>query len=222
MNKKLHITLLLLLTIFFLSSFFIHPREVVCENINCGEINSTFKDELQNAPFFSIRNKISTAYRNPKINLILWKVDLLGRLVITTQVKTPSLAILTQGGHASLFSSTGEFIGESSDFSGPTVVALNKFNVENTPFIVGLSQQIFSLLEVTNAYIKDDSLYFDTKSSITTIYPLQGDIDLLLGETIASFSQLNGASEKFNIIGDTGKVKKVSQIDFRFEKPTLR
>jgi hypothetical protein len=140
-------------------------------------------------------------------------------LLISLIINKPEFAIRDKSkGHLGLVDKEGKIISLSSSSSLPTVEVLSKditigAKVERREFFaLELMRGIWQMYQVVTGEVQDESLVVELPGSIRVILPLDGDLQVLLGELRLVYGK----------IASPDLAGKYSQIDLRFKNPVLR
>ncbi len=89
---------------------------------------------------------------------------------------------------------------------------------QRTLFALKIVSGMHSTHHVSRGLIENDGLIFDLKDGFSVIYPLEGDVDVLLGSLALILNQLNIDGQGTKI----GTADGVKLLDLRFKNPVIR
>lgn len=89
---------------------------------------------------------------------------------------------------------------------------------DETLFGVNLARRLRPQYEMATFYFKGRHLEVQEIDDFTVLFPVQGDVDVLLGSLTLILSRLKQSQEEFRIENN----QTIRQIDLRFKNPVLR
>lgn len=144
-------------------------------------------------------------------------------LEIRTSERKPSFSVIFSGSDlAALVDDDGYVLSFQDTTSLPVLkVDGRQFSKgekvdEEILFSSQIMRGMHAYYEVEGIEIKDNSLYTHLTNGLKVIFPLEGDVEVLLGSFVAVFSKLNSQQDDFRI------GKNIREVDLRFENPVLR
>lgn len=223
--KRVFLFLGVLFTVLFVSLFFfLKIRSVSCSADHTPSCPSSLLEKLQafkGSRIFQSERKIrNTLSSEPEVLSYAVKTSPLGDITVRITLREGSIALKPESSNTyTLYTKDGILVKEAPDTSVPTVVLKEQINTEAVPFVAALSYQLTTILPVSQMTVEGESLKVVLRDNRILLYPLQGDIDVLLGSTLITFSQLNLTEGK--LIIDRQAVV-IREIDLRFKNPVLR
>lgn len=204
--------------------FFLKVRTVSCEadgSIQCSSLLFEKLSAFQGNRLFQSERKIrNTLSSEPEVLSYAVKTSPLGDITVRITLREGSIALKPESSNTyTLYTKDGILVKEAAQTSLPTVVLKEQISTEAVPFVAALSYQLTTILPISQMTVEGESLKVVLRDNRILIYPLQGDIDVLLGSTLITFSQLNLTEGK--LIIDRQAVV-IREIDLRFKNPVLR
>lgn len=129
--------------------------------------------------------------------------------------RQPAVAMRVLGSDtATLFEADGRVIGNGDGNGLPVIEFQEKivYGPESLSFLVQLIHSLDRAFGLNTAAVVNGGLVVRIPEGNTFIYPLEGDIDLLLGATRLVLGELNRVSENSTM----------KTIDFRYKNPVLK
>lgn len=167
--------------------------------------------------------KIISTYQN--INDLLgsdhkvanYKLNFAGPLHIEAEInqRKPSVAVQASGDSKYyLYSEDGYLLSIAKETQLPTINLLDKSvaTINQTKFVIEMAYALNQTYNVNMLVVRDGGMEFEVLGAPKIVYPIQGDIDVLLGSLTFVLSQLNTQ------LGDF----KMESVDFRFKNPVIR
>lgn len=221
---KKYLVVVVLLLIFAILVF--TPRLIPINSITCrsqyGPCDSKLVDQFnsfEGKKYFYARKEISKLLSSSKyISEYSIKFNLPDKLNIDLIEKKPSIAFPSSSGKFFLINQFGEVVDEVDETLLPKIYSQNQdpwdfkrgeeVN-EELKFAIKIMQKMFYVYNVSDAYVKGDSISFTLSDGRKIIFPLKGDIDVLFGSLQVILSRLQVETN-------------YSIIDLRFKNPVLR
>lgn len=156
----------------------------------------------------------------PEIASYSVRISPLGAASVEITLREGSIAFKPETTNAyTIYTKDGILVKEAQESSLPTVLLKEQIDTASVPFVATLSYELTTILPVSQMTVEGESLKVLLRDNRVLLYPLSGDIDVLLGSTLITFSQLNLTEGK--LIIDRQAVV-IHEIDFRFKNPVLR
>lgn len=214
----------LLAILLFSLFFFLKVRSVSCELDRSLPCSSSLVEKLsafEGTRLFQSERKIRQMLTSlPEVESYAVRTFPLGDVVVRIILREGRVAIKPESSNTyTLYTKDGILVKEASETNLPTIVLKEQINTEAVPFVAALSYQLTTILPVSQMTVEGESLKVVLRDNRILLYPLEGDIDVLLGSTLITFSQLNLTDGK--LIIDRQAVV-IREIDFRFKNPVLR
>ena len=127
-------------------------------------------------------------------------------------VQTKAIAAIYENEEYVLLNDTGLIVSEVSETDLPTAVVTpnSSFDAQSHYiFVANLMQKMFLVYGVKIAVIEKDYINFDLNMGKKIYFPLEGDVDILMGSLQVILSRLNSESD-YRII------------DLRFKNPIIK
>lgn len=220
MKKIPYVLAGIILLVLILSPLFIKV-EVTCKS-QYGECPSDITSRLtplNSKSLFQVRRESSAILKKEfTVYAFSSQFKLPNRLEIDLLIKKPSFAIkdLTSGKYG-MIDDRGVVLSVGDSTLLPTIFANQEIKVgekvpDNILFALQLIQGINEMYQIKTGQIEDASLHVELPGQITVLFPLEGDVKLLLGEIRIVYAKVLSPEI-------AGKYK---EIDLRFKNPVLR
>lgn len=221
--------MVLILVFVVLTPHFI-KKLIIIKNINCtsqyGECPQAISDSISYTVDWDLRSAKKEINKNLRENfliqdyLIQYKIP--STLEIDIVIKKPKYAVKLKNSNTFfLLDKEGVVLEQSSETNLPYVVVDN-FNVsfgeqvsDNLLFANQIAFEFNWLYSVSRVEIKNEGLYAKLKEGVVVIFPLQGEVDSLIGAIRLIYSRLNEDNKGI-------RMENVREIDLRFKNPVLR
>ena len=187
---------------------------------SCPSDIVTILKQNQNKSLFAAKRNIKKLFsKNLTISEYAFQYRVPNTLLVNLVVKKPSFSVLDLSTSKHIFVDyDGNIleIGQSSVL--PEVRVQNQISTlgskvgQEILFALRLQKGVYDMYQTKQGSIDDNGLVVVLPSQIKVIFPLQGDVDLLLGSLRLIYSKLENSSE----------ISKFSEIDLRFKNPVLR
>lgn len=214
----------LLVAVFIFSVFFLKVRSVTCELTSespCPPAIFTSVMKFEGKPLAASVRQISSFLQNSSlVQSFSVKVSPLGDVSLFVAVRLPDIALKSDNNSSyNLYTKEGVFVQTVESTNLPTIVVKDQISSEEVQFVSVLGYSLMKNLPISLMSVSNETLQVTLLDQKMLFYPLSGDIDVLLGSTILTFSQLN---QTFGVLIIKGEPVTVTQIDFRFKNPVLR
>ncbi len=214
---------IILVVILLVCVFVLKVRNTSCSasNLTCPSDISTEVHSFQGRRLFGSQKALRNFLSNkPEVKSFSIYTSPLGDIFINLELRKADIALSPEGSSVfTLYTKEGVVVRESPGTTVPVVILKEQLPPEAVSFIVQLSWQLTTILPVQEMTVEGSSLKVVLRDGRFVHYPLSGDIDLLLGTTLATFSQLNLTDGKLII---DKKATEIHEIDLRFKNPVLR
>lgn len=223
------LAVILVLGAIFLFSILHKVSSVSCmvENKSCPENINEVASSFVGQPMWSLNRNIRVKLQEfSEIEQFSTRISPLGDVSISVVLRDPIIAIKAEGStEATFYTENGVPAGVGSVTSLPIIMVKEQIDSSRIPFVVELSSELTRMLSIRTYELTQSALVLTLLDSRRLLYPLDGDVDTLLGATLITFSQLNAGTEKLIINNERGQPaeeKVVQEVDFRFKNPVLR
>lgn len=172
-------------------------------NKSLASAKGGIKKSLKNDPLIS---EFSTQFKLPNI------------LIVNVLIKKPSFVLKNDANQAVAVGQDGRVLGPVNNAILPTVMVfgnLKKVGEEvevDHLFALNLIQGVNEMYQVSVGKVEDNSLVVEVPSGIKVIFPMDGDVQVLLGSLRLVYGKIESGEER-------GKYR---EIDLRFKNPVLR
>ncbi|GEM_PF-1522319 len=223
-RKKIFVAIGILGTILLIGSLFLlKVRSVSCStttNVPCPSVIETDLLRLEGMPLLRYAPSLKQIVTRSEVKKYTTRISPLGSLAVTLTLRDPVIAFKASGAEVStLYTEDGTVVGESTATDLPTIAIVEQVEKENIPFLAQFGYELSRTFSVNTFIVTGTALEVNLSDGRKLFYPLSGDIDVLLGASLLTFSQLNRDEGKLMINGEPTAVK---EIDFRFKNPVLR
>jgi len=221
MKKFLLVLLILIVASIVVSPFFLPVAQVKC----VSQYGACSEEILSELVEFSgnrwIRAKDGLEKKlSGQENIKAYQVnyEFPQKLAVYIFERKPEIAVLRKNDDKyMLVDRQGHVLGQSQDSPLPVLkIKEAGHSQEELQFTSHLFYEIFSAWGLTQADLERDSIRFQNGSQIV-IFPLEGDLDELLGAYTLVLSWLKSENKDFTIDSNS-----VFEIDFRFHNPVIR
>lgn len=225
--RKILITVVLC---FLVMSVILTPRFIKVKSITCssqyGPCHAQLKNDLDNVgemPYRKVQNAVRKILAaNPQVEKYSLHFQLPSTLEINVIEKKADIAFVKEGNEKyEIVDTAGNVLGEATETQLPKIVVRDTdLTNDQKKFTAGLLKELFRLYSTKLGHIENGGMVVETSVGPQVIFPLDGDIDLLLGKMQFVLSWLNSQGAGSTIEGLSGNRVKV--IDLRFKNPVLR
>jgi len=186
-----------------------------CEGVldNSLSITGNYKDTRKNVEQILKQNIKVKSY------LIQYKIP--GTLKIEINLKKPKFAILNKDSKYYLIDEDRLILEISNESNLPSLIS-NDFNKniggkvgDVDIFALKIIEKVAWLYSVKTGVLENNELKIILKEGVIVHFPLEGDIDTLVGSLRLIFSRLNDEGEGI-------RMEDIREIDLRFKQPILR
>lgn len=221
MKKYIYSGIIFLIPVVFLISPFFIKIKISCRDQYgiCGSELQSRLSSFNGKNLYSARGGITKILKSDYlVSDFSLQFKLPSVLEVNVVSKKPQFALLGEGGSVGLVDFDGTVLETSSQTSLPEVVTTesvpqpgSKVN-DNTLTSLKLLEGVYKMYQVRSGQLAGDSLVVDLPGQIRVIFPLDEDVQILLGSLRLIYPKVTS--------GDLAGV--YSQIDLRFKNPVLR
>ncbi len=159
--------------------------------------------------------------KNIQVNSFLIQYRIPNVLKVDVNLKKPKYAIRNANGNYFLVSRDGVVLNIGNETNLP-VLERNEANYnvgdkinDKDRFALEIIEKVAWLYSKNNGAIVGNELKVNLNESVIARFPLEGDVDLLIGNLRLIFSRLNEGEEGI-------RMNDIREIDLRFKNPILR
>lgn len=214
--------LLSFFVLFLLGLLLSLPYIVKVGNIYCktdsqqscrSEISSKINELKGKSLFSASKNGNNILDNSPYVASYKISYSINGNLDILVSEKKPVIALApyTQT-EFNLFTEDGVLVEVTKETNLPKVLFYESVANEELDFIAILGYNLLYWYAVTDLKVEKGVVTGKTPIGVTLVYPKSGDIDLLLGATKLTLSQLNTLDEE----------TRITLVDLRFKNPVIK
>jgi len=182
-----------------------------CDNDIISEL-----EQYKGESIFTSYGKINNLLRSSN-KVINFEIKFISPLKLFAHIsqRKPSIAVIANGDkNYHLYSQDGFLLSQVENTQLPTI-EIQDYSVISeiqTKFIIEMAHMLNQTYNINNIIVRDGGMEFEIPGSPKIIYPIQGDIDVLLGSLRFVLSQLNTQLGDFTM----------ESVDFRFRNPIIR
>jgi cell division septal protein FtsQ len=187
----------------------IKVNEVRC--LGCSSEIASLVDEKKGTSYFEAKRSLSSSFKeNRRVNTYKIKYIMPSTLQVELVEKKEELALKFADDRYFLFDQNAVLLGEATETRLPTIQILEL--PRNDHMVNGL--KLFSQLKkhygVTNAKMDKFGLSVSLREAKEVVFPLEGDIDVVLGSLEVVLLQLNRVTQNHTIV-----------VDLRYKNPVV-
>ncbi|OGM33254.1 hypothetical protein A2803_00185 [Candidatus Woesebacteria bacterium RIFCSPHIGHO2_01_FULL_44_21] len=223
MKKKIF----LLIPIFILVGVIVYGfRQIRVADVTCTTQNGMCPSEIQSMvdaskgkSYFDAKNELaSTLAESMRIARYTIRFNLPSTLAVEITERKPEIAAKFGENTYFLFDKDGVSLGEVSSTELPIITVFSVPRGERVNFAVRLARDLVKYYSAGELKMDKYGLYAKVKNGVEVVFPLEGDLDVLLGSLEVTLSQLNRGREDSTIGLTAGKIHKV---DLRYKNPVI-
>lgn len=217
---------IILILVFILSLPLIIQKVIKIKKIECisqfGNCDGLMANRLQTTDNLTNSKKQIKQIldQDIQINSYLIQYKIPSTLKVEINIKKPKYAVFYNQKYF-LLDNDGLILSEAGETNLPTLVVSNFNNnigdiISNSMlFSLRLIEKVAWLYSVKIGTLTDNELKITLKEGVLVHFPLEGDIDTLVGNLRLIFSRLNDEGEGI-------RMEDIREIDLRFKQPILR
>lgn len=221
MKKKLYV---LVVSISFIGLFLFLSQKIVVKAVECSNQFGPCSQEVQdmanakiNESYFSSKKSLGKALsESTRIDNYSIRFRLPSTLIVDIVEKKAEVALKFSEEQFLLFDRKGNLVGKTTNTELPKIEVFEVPSEDGLKFSVELFLSLFKYYDVSSAELTKFSIASNVKG-VRVIFPLEGDIDILLGAMEVSLLQLNQAHEN-STINSAGNY---NLIDLRYKNPVI-
>lgn len=211
---KRKIILYVFMVLAFIGLFLFVQKKIKVSQVRClgcsSEINALV-NEKKGTSYFEAKRSLSSSFKeNRRVNTYKIRYIMPSTLQVELTEKKEETALKFADDRYFVFDNNAVLLGEARETSLPTIQILEL--PQNNLMVNGL--KLFSQLKkyygVTNAKMDKFGLSVSLREAKEVIFPLDGDIDVILGSLEVVLSQLNRVSQNHTIV-----------VDLRYKNPVV-
>lgn len=222
------LSIFILITFIFVSPILIKTmiriNKVTCmtQYGPCGQDLQNKLDLVKSNDLKKSKEYISNLLNNDiSVNNYLIQYKLTSELDVNINLKKPKFVIFDQSGKYYLIDEKGLVISMADQTNLPTIKIENQNiflgkNIENSyVFALELLEYLSYLYSINEGVVQGHNMLVKNNEGVNIIFPLEGDIQLLIGSLRIIFSRLNDGTEGI-------RMEDIREIDLRYSNPVLR
>lgn len=217
--------LLIILFIFFIPS--VIKKMIKINKIECSSQFGTCTKSYQLGDYSFVKKQIEADLnKDIQVSSYLIQYKIPSTIKIDLSLKRPKYAIKNLSNDIYFIDKDGLVLTNASELnflyltSDTTYTAGQKIS-DKEMFSLKLLEKVKLINNVTSAEIKKGTLELKIDDRFLVKFPIEGDIDVLVGSLRLIFSRLNENSQGIKI-ENTVNISDVREIDLRFKNPVLR
>lgn len=221
---------MVLILVFIVLTPLIIKKLIIIKNINCtsqyGECPNTILNGVSYVSGWDLQSAKKEIEKNLKDNYLIYEYLIQYKIPSTLEldivIKKPKYAVKQRNSpEFFLLDKEGVFLEQNRQSNLPFVIVENFNNSlgervnDKLLFASKINFQFNWLYSVGVGEIKNDGFYTRLKEGVVVIFPLEGDVDSLIGAIRLIYSRLNESSNGI-------RMENVREIDLRFKNPVIR
>jgi len=202
-----YIVLIVVLVVFFLSPLVINVKT------ECRTQYGSCPFELESGKLYQTKQKIAKSLKNNFLVIdYSTQFKFPNILLVNVLIKKPFFVLKNDANQSVAVGADGIVLSTVNNSILPTVIVLGNLKKvgeivdTNHLFALKLIQGVYEMYQINTGKIIDNSLVVELPEGIEVIFPIDGDIQVLLGSLRLVYSKKDGFHE----------------IDLRFKNPVLR
>lgn len=214
---------IILIIIFILSTPFAIKRLIKIDKIECVNQFGSCSYEFQLGNYKYVKDQIEKKLdEDVQINSYLIQYKIPSTVKLDINIKSPKNAIYVNSTNKYYLISEDSLVLSTSDTSSLPVIKIDigeleigKVIDEKLKFALSMLDNLSFLYSVKEGLTDKNSLKFVSQEGVNIIFPVEGDVDLLVGSLRIIFSRLNDETEGI-------RMNEIREIDLRYKNPVLR
>lgn len=190
----------------------------LCDENLLNELNLVKGRDLKNSKSY-VENILKS---DVAINDYLVQFKIPSTLDVEINLKKPKFAFFDLSNNKYYLLDKNGLIVDVVDYTNLPVVKINSLNLEigqelsnKNKFALDILSYLNYLYSIDEGIIEKESLKVRSNEGVNIIFPLEGDIEFLIGGLRLIFSRLNQSSEGI-------RMNDIREIDLRFKNPVMR
>lgn len=226
---------ILLIIIFIYITPVVIKKLIKIDKIECqsqyGQCSEQLVNNLQyitNSDLYVAKGKINQVLEhNKQVSSYLIQYKIPSTLKVELVLKKPKFAIKNSNGNYFLIDKDGFVVETTQESNLPTLLNNNiTYKVgdsisDKDIFALKIIEKISLLYSVQTGIVEKNSLQIKLNEGVLLYFPLEGDVDVLVGSLRLIFSRLNEGTQGIKM-EDTITISDVKEIDLRFTNPVIR
>jgi hypothetical protein len=213
---------------------FFAPRLIKIDTINCNsqydhcsELINADLDSLSKGSLYTTKKAVESSLKNEflvKDFQINFKVP--GTLEVDVVEKKPKFSLAKSDKSMwALVDKDGYVLSFSDSSNLPGIISASPLPAKGDPvngrylFAMNIMYDLFSLYQIKEGSLSEDSLVIELPDGLRVIFPLEGNRQELVGEFMLLYNEIERANDNPKLVDGQGKVH---EIDLRFKNPILR
>jgi hypothetical protein len=214
---------IILIIIFVLSTPFAVKRLIKIDKIECVNQFGSCTYEFQLGNYKYVKDQIEKKLdEDVQVNSYLIQYKIPSTVKLDINIKSPKNAIYVNSTNKYYLISEDGLVLSTSDTSSLPVIKIDtgeleigKVVDEKFKFALSILDNLSFLYFVKEGLFDKSSLRFVSQEGVNIIFPVEGEVDLLVGSLRIIFSRLNDETEGI-------RMNEIREIDLRYKNPVLR
>jgi hypothetical protein len=213
---------ILLIILFILSTPAFIKKLIKITKIDCHSQYGPCEQSFQVGDYLSVKKHIEEELKqNIKVNSYVVQYKIPSTVKIDLNLKKPKFSVKDKNSIYYLIDKNGLVLEISNKFDLPWLDVDNEtaktgeYISDKEKFALQLIEKVSLIEPISESKIIDESLLLNLKNGKFVKFPLEGDVDVLVGSLRLIFSRLNEGSQGI-------RMEDVREIDLRFKNPVLR
>lgn len=212
---------ILLIILFVLSTPTVIKKLIKINKIECTSQFGQCTEQFSTGDYLFVKKQIEQSLKqNIQVNSYLIQYKIPSTIKIELVLKKPNYAISNLSHNFYLIDRSGVVLGIVKETEMPFLVADTNYVIgqkisDSNKFALDLLEKVKVINTISSAEIKDKVFEVRVENGILVKFPLEGDVDVLVGSLRLIFSRLNEGTQGI-------RMEDVREIDLRFKSPVLR
>lgn len=212
---------ILLIILFVLSTPTVIKKLIKINKIECTSQFGQCTEQFSTGDYLFVKKQIEQSLKqNIQVNSYLIQYKIPSTIKIELVLKKPNYAISNLSHDFYLIDRSGVVLGIVKETEMPFLVADTNYVIgqkisDSNKFALDLLEKVKVINTISSAEIKDKVFEVRVENGVLVKFPLEGDVDVLVGGLRLIFSRLNDETNGI-------RMEDVTEIDLRFKNPVLR
>lgn len=214
---------IILIIIFILSTPFVIKRLIKIDKIECVNQFGSCTYEFQLGNYKYVKDQIEKKLdEDVQINSYLIQYKIPSTVKLDINIKSPKNAIYVNSTNKYYLISEDNLVLSVSDTSSLPVIRIDTGELEvgknideKQKFALEILNNLSFLYSINEGRIEKSSIKYVSQDGVNIIFPIEGEVDLLVGSLRLIFSRLNDETEGI-------RMNEIREIDLRYKNPVLR
>lgn len=217
-----------LIVLFILSIPTVIKRLIKINKIECNSQFGPCTKQFQLGDYKFVKDQIEKDLKQSvQVSSYLIQYKIPSTVKIDLVLKKPKFAIKNSNGNYFLIDKDGFVVETTQESNLPTLLNNNTTYkvgdsvLDKDMFALKIIEKISLLYSVQTGIVEKNALKIKLNEGVLLYFPLEGDVDVLVGSLRLIFSRLNEGTQGIKM-EDTVTISDVKEIDLRFANPIIR